>query len=38
MLSYLFRLVVINLFLNVVLNGILRLFGRRRARSPRYVR
>ena len=31
MLSYLLRLIVVNLFINIVLNGVLRVFGRRRS-------
>ncbi len=38
MISYLFRLIFINLFINIVLNGVLRLFGRRRYRTTRYLR
>ena len=38
MLSYLVRLIVVNLFVNIVLNGVLRLLGRRRYRPMRYSR
>ena len=38
MLSYIVRLIVVNIFINIVLNGVLRLLGRRRYRSARYSR
>ncbi len=38
MISYLFRLIVVNIFINVVLNGVQRLFKRRRYRNVRYSR
>ena len=38
MLSYIVRLIVVNLFINIVLNGLLRLFGRRRYGGARYSR